>query len=130
MAEPVQDAYEADPDRRRDLLQDIHLALWRSFERSYELGLGMATLRRLCGADHRVSCSARLCTGRQTTEKRSSAPRGLCEDALHHVAGDAGETRVETLVLDRQALVIDAEQMQHRRMEVGDGHRIFDSGVT
>jgi RNA polymerase sigma-70 factor (ECF subfamily) len=24
--------YEADPDRRRDLLQDIHLALWRSFE--------------------------------------------------------------------------------------------------
>jgi RNA polymerase sigma-70 factor (ECF subfamily) len=26
-------AYEADPDARRDLLQDIHLALWRSFER-------------------------------------------------------------------------------------------------
>jgi RNA polymerase sigma-70 factor (ECF subfamily) len=25
-------AYEADPDRRRDLLQEIHLALWRSFE--------------------------------------------------------------------------------------------------
>ena len=24
-------AYEADPDTRRDLLQDIHLALWRSF---------------------------------------------------------------------------------------------------
>jgi RNA polymerase sigma-70 factor (ECF subfamily) len=23
--------YEADPDRRRDLLQDVHLALWRSF---------------------------------------------------------------------------------------------------
>jgi RNA polymerase sigma-70 factor (ECF subfamily) len=25
-------AYEADPDQRRDLLQEIHLALWRSFE--------------------------------------------------------------------------------------------------
>ncbi|WP_109489161.1 RNA polymerase sigma factor [Occallatibacter savannae] len=25
-------AYEADPDKRRDLLQDIHIALWRSFE--------------------------------------------------------------------------------------------------
>jgi RNA polymerase sigma-70 factor (ECF subfamily) len=25
-------AYEGDPDRRRDLLQEIHLALWRSFE--------------------------------------------------------------------------------------------------
>lgn len=24
-------AYEADPDRRRDLLQDLHLALWQSF---------------------------------------------------------------------------------------------------
>lgn len=26
-------AYELDPERRRDLLQEIHLALWRSFER-------------------------------------------------------------------------------------------------
>jgi RNA polymerase sigma factor (sigma-70 family) len=25
-------AYERDPDRQRDLLQDIHFALWRSFE--------------------------------------------------------------------------------------------------
>lgn len=25
-------AYEADPDRRRDLLQEIHVALWRSFQ--------------------------------------------------------------------------------------------------
>ncbi len=29
--ERVARAYEADPDRRRDLLQEIHLALWRSF---------------------------------------------------------------------------------------------------
>ncbi|HTR48512.1 MAG TPA: sigma-70 family RNA polymerase sigma factor [Verrucomicrobiae bacterium] len=26
-------AYEADPDKRRDLLQEVHLALWRSFEK-------------------------------------------------------------------------------------------------
>ena len=26
-------SYEADPDKRRDLLQDLHFALWRSFER-------------------------------------------------------------------------------------------------
>jgi RNA polymerase sigma-70 factor (ECF subfamily) len=26
-------AYERDPEKRRDLLQDIHLALWRSFSR-------------------------------------------------------------------------------------------------
>ena len=29
-------AYESDPDKRRDLLQDIHLAIWRSFERFEE----------------------------------------------------------------------------------------------
>jgi len=34
-------AYERDPDRQRDLLQDIHFALWRSFE-SYE---GRSSLR-------------------------------------------------------------------------------------
>jgi RNA polymerase sigma-70 factor (ECF subfamily) len=26
-------AYEADPEQRRDLVQEIHIALWRSFER-------------------------------------------------------------------------------------------------
>jgi RNA polymerase sigma-70 factor (ECF subfamily) len=30
--ERVARAYEADPDRRQDLLQEIHLALWRSLE--------------------------------------------------------------------------------------------------
>jgi RNA polymerase sigma-70 factor (ECF subfamily) len=29
-------AYEADADKRRDLLQDIHLAIWRSFEKFEE----------------------------------------------------------------------------------------------
>jgi RNA polymerase sigma-70 factor (ECF subfamily) len=31
--ERLTDGYEADPDRRRDLIQDIHLALWQSFAR-------------------------------------------------------------------------------------------------
>lgn len=31
--ERLSGAYEADPDLRRDLLQDIHFALWRSFVR-------------------------------------------------------------------------------------------------
>jgi DNA-directed RNA polymerase specialized sigma24 family protein len=26
-------AYEADPEKRRDLSQDIHLQLWRSFQK-------------------------------------------------------------------------------------------------
>jgi len=35
-------AYEADPEHRRDLLQDIHLALWRSFD-SYEARCSLRT---------------------------------------------------------------------------------------
>jgi RNA polymerase sigma-70 factor (ECF subfamily) len=35
-------AYENDPDKRRDLLQEIHLALWRSFA-VYDLRCSMRT---------------------------------------------------------------------------------------
>ncbi len=35
-------AYEADPDKRRDLTQEIHFGLWRSFE-SYEGRCGLRT---------------------------------------------------------------------------------------
>jgi len=35
-------AYEADPDRRQDLIQDIHFAIWRSFE-SYERRCALRT---------------------------------------------------------------------------------------
>jgi len=34
--------YEADPERRRDLLQEIHIALWRSFE-TYESRCSLRT---------------------------------------------------------------------------------------
>ena len=32
MVDRLAAGYEADPDKRRDLRQDIHLQLWRSFE--------------------------------------------------------------------------------------------------
>jgi len=35
-------AYEADPEKRRDLLQDIHLAIWRSFEK-FEMRCSLRT---------------------------------------------------------------------------------------
>ena len=35
-------AYEADPEKRRDLLQEIHFALWRSFE-GYEARCSLRT---------------------------------------------------------------------------------------
>jgi RNA polymerase sigma-70 factor, ECF subfamily len=49
-------AYEADPDRRRDLLQEIHLALWRSFERFF------LTLEEAEGEPDRASAEASVDT--------------------------------------------------------------------
>lgn len=50
-------AYEADPDRRRDLLQDIHLELWRSFA-TYE---GQCSLRTwVYRVAHNVGISRRI----------------------------------------------------------------------
>jgi len=50
-------AYEGDPDQRRDLLQDIHLALWRSFAR-YN---GQCALRTwVYRVAHNVGISGRL----------------------------------------------------------------------
>lgn len=50
-------AYEADPDQRRDLLQDIHFALWRSFTRFD----GQCSLRTwVYRVAHNVGISERL----------------------------------------------------------------------
>ncbi len=57
-------AYERDPDRQRDLLQDIHFALWRSFE-SYE---GRASLRTwVYRVAHNTAASHVLKDGRART---------------------------------------------------------------
>jgi len=49
--------YEADPDQRRDLLQDIHFALWRSFA-SFA---GQCSLRTwIYRVSHNTAISARL----------------------------------------------------------------------
>ena len=51
--------YEADPELRRDLVQEIHVALWRSFTQRISVGggavdrLGLARLKiALRGQDH------------------------------------------------------------------------------
>jgi RNA polymerase sigma factor (sigma-70 family) len=50
-------AYESDPDQRRDLLQDIHFALWRSFA----LFDGQCSLRTwIYRVAHNVGVSMRL----------------------------------------------------------------------
>jgi RNA polymerase sigma-70 factor (ECF subfamily) len=110
-------AYEADPDRRLDLLQDIHLALWRSFERFDERCSARTWIYRVA---HNVATS-------RVSRRRANAPTLVSLDALDTMA-DANEAervfdqrqameRLVTLIrrlqpLDRQVMVLYLEGME------------------
>ncbi len=79
-------AYEADPEERRDLLQDIHVALWRSFEGFN----GLCSLRTWI---YRVAHNAGASHVVRERRKRPEVLVGL--DELERIAGPGpspGET--------------------------------------
>jgi len=87
-------AYEADPDRRRDLLQEIHLALWRSFEKFD----GRCSLRTwIYRVAHNVATSHVI---RQSRWKRNTAAYLTLEEA----EAQASRENVEVSADRRQAL--------------------------
>jgi len=87
-------AYEADPDRRRDLLQEIHLALWRSFERFD----GRCSLRTwIYRVAHNVATSHVI---RQSRWKRDTAAYLTLEEA----EAQASRENVEVSADRHQAL--------------------------
>ena len=87
-------AYEADPDRRRDLLQEIHLALWRSFEKFD----GRCSLRTwIYRVAHNVATSYVI---RQSRWKRNTAAFLTLEEA----EAQASRENVEVSADRRQAL--------------------------
>lgn len=72
-------AYEADPEERRDLLQDIHAALWRSFE-GFQ---GRCSLRTwVYRVAHNVAGS------HVTRRKRNNSMLLVGLDELEHVGGE------------------------------------------
>ena len=78
-------AYEGDAERRRDLLQEIHLQLWRSFEKFN----GRCSLRTwIYRVAHNVATSHVI---RQTRRKRN-APAFL---TLEEAEAQAGRDNVE-----------------------------------
>jgi RNA polymerase sigma-70 factor (ECF subfamily) len=91
-------AYETDAERTRDLLQDIHVALWQSLSR-FE---GRCSLRTwVYRVAHNVATS-------QVTRRRASAPTlvGLEELEETPAASDTGRALDEHRALERlQALV-------------------------
>ena len=103
-------AYEADADRRRDLLQEIHIALWRSFA-NFD---GRCSLRTwIYRVAHNTATS-------QVIRRRASTPRLGGLDQLESMPSEHGETiadrrlaleRILTLIhmlapLDRQVILL------------------------
>ena len=86
-------AYEADPELRRDLLQDIHLALWRSF----------ATFNGRCSPRtwvYRVAHN--VATSHVVRQSRGKTARTFL--SLEEVEGRAGTEDVELSADRAQAL--------------------------
>lgn len=88
-------AYEADPDKRRDLIQEIHLGLWRSFEKFD----GRCSLRTWV---YRVAHNA--ATSHILRQRRARMPAMASLEELEDVSGkkeSGGAAADQQLVLDR-----------------------------
>ena len=68
-------AYEADPESRRDMLQEIHLALWRSFEISTDaVPYGPGSIASPITPPPRMSAANVKTTFRLSLSKRRKPP--------------------------------------------------------
>ena len=61
---------------------------------------------------------------------RPAGPRVSRQDRLHDVAGDVGQAVVAALELERQPRVVDAQAVQHRRVQVVDVDRVAGDVVA
>jgi RNA polymerase sigma-70 factor (ECF subfamily) len=105
-------AYELNPDKRRDLLQDIHMALWRSLE-SFD---GRCSLRTwLYRVGHNVATSHVVIDRRASSRQLLSIDQIDITDPKSDVEESAGRNlavdRLMTLIhelrpLDRQLVML------------------------
>ena len=108
--------YERDPDKRRDLVQDIHLALWRSFAHF----AGRASMRTWV---YRVAHNTAIS---RITRRRANTPTFITldelaetaveEDATHAVDRRIALERLLELIqslnpLDRQVILLYLEEV-------------------
>jgi len=92
-------AYEADPEIRRDLLQDIHVALWRSFE-AFD---GRCSVRTwIYRVAHNVGASHVMRQRRTRTE----ALVGLEDEELENRATSGQQAADRSHALDRLLILI------------------------
>jgi RNA polymerase sigma-70 factor (ECF subfamily) len=92
-------AYEADSDTRRDLLQDIHLALWRSFE-TYDARCSMRTW--IYRVAHNVAAS------HVVSDRRTKSRQLISIDSVDvaDVKPDAAEITDRRVALERLIALI------------------------
>ena len=100
--------YERDRDRCRDLVQDIHVALWCSF----------AHFDRRCSLRTWVYRVAHNTVTSQILRRRTNAPTLVSLDELAFTAGDVGGERAvdQRLALDRLYGLIHALEPLDRRV--------------
>jgi RNA polymerase sigma-70 factor, ECF subfamily len=110
-------AYEADPEKRRDLSQDIHFQLWRSFER-YDARCSLRTWTYRVA--HHVAVShvlreRRIFSALVSLEELEALPEGAEEnrpDANQRIHLDRLAALIQRLKpLDRQVIVSYLEDM-------------------
>ena len=79
-------AYEADPDRRRDLLQEIHLAVWRSlgrFDGRCSLRTWVYRVAHNVAASHVRRAKARVLVPLEEIELPADAERNTLIEQLY-----------------------------------------------
>lgn len=84
-------AYERDPDRQRDLLQDIHFAVWRSFESYQHLASLRTWVYRVAhntAASHVQKDKRARVSQWVDLERAADAPDPGAHDAETHVETD------------------------------------------
>lgn len=100
-------AYEADPDKRRDLTQEIHLALWRSF-------IGWREQCSLRTWVYRVAHNT--ATSHVLRQRRTNAHTLVSLEELEHVAGPSVDGSDAQRMLERLSELIQTLKPQDRQV--------------
>ena len=110
-------AYEPDPDKRRDLLQEIHIALWRSFAR-FDLRCSLRTWVYRVAHNTATSKALRPRTNAPTLVALDDSLESIADTVSAEQAFDRRRAldRLHELIrrlrpLDRQVMLLYLEQL-------------------
>lgn len=106
--ERVSRAYEADPEKRRDLLQEIHLQVWRSFanfDQRCSLRTWVYRVAHNAAASYVIREKRSALVSLEDLEARPSEDRLESEGSRQHALERLAELIRQLKPLDRQVIV-------------------------